>query len=192
MTQFTIHNLKGTETLDYRKIKPLQGNLKDLRKVNYDKLKNSLLDNGFTFPGLVWKDPQGQCWALDMHQRLRVMNREDMNDNGSYEIPVVYIPARNKQEAKKKILLATSQYGTITQEGFDEFTADLPEFEYKDTNFDALAFGTSNEAASDTDSTPAPQPTITVKFDSIENLDAALDDIREVAEPAGGKVVVNG
>ncbi len=193
MTQISILDLQGTEKLDYRTIKPLQGNLKDLHKKNYDKLKHSLEENGFTFPGFVWKDSKGECWALDMHQRLRVMTREDMNDNGSYEIPVVYIPAKDKQEAKKKILLATSQYGSLTAEGFDEFTADLPEFEYQDTNFDALQFqSTPSDDDGDDESAPKSQPGISIRFESMDALDAAVDEIRSLAEELGGRVIVSG
>lgn len=192
MTQITIHTLQGAKKLDYRKIKPLQGNLKDLKKVNYDKLVNSLTENGFTFPGFVWQDSKGEHWALDMHQRLRVMTREDMNDNGSYEIPVVFIPAKDKAEAKKKILLATSQYGTVTQDGFDEFTADMPEFEYKDVNFDALQFKAPTDAPDDETPGPHQQPCIAITFDDMATLDGVLDEIRDLAEPVGGNVKVNG
>lgn len=146
-----IHKLDGCELLDYRKIQPLQdmgdSSLKDLTDEGYGKLKASLIKHGFTFPGFVWKSPRideldaYDYYAIDMHQRLRVMLREDMNDKGDYDIPVVYIPAANEAEAKEKLLLATSQFGKITYDGMYKFVnqAHLPEAEiYQAVQFDAL------------------------------------------------------
>lgn len=139
--QIAIHNPNELPLIDYRNVKPLQGNLKDLSKANYSKLLHVLERRGFTTPLFLWKDADGTHYLMDGHQRQRVMTKADMNDDGSYDVPYVLIEADSREEAKAQLLEITSQYGTITQEGFDEFTAELPEFEYKDVNFDALQFG---------------------------------------------------
>jgi DNA modification methylase len=49
------------------------------------------------------------------------------------------VDAKNLKDAKEKILLISSQFQTITREGFDEFAADLEDSWLKDTtHFDAL------------------------------------------------------
>jgi hypothetical protein len=53
----------------------------------------------------------------------------------------VYISAENEQDAKRKLLVISSQYGKVTQEGFDEFTFDLDdEWILETAHFDALPF----------------------------------------------------
>lgn len=152
MTQITIHNPDDLETIDYRELKPLQGDLKDLSEKNFVKLKKVLEKRGFTTPVFVWRDGETQ-WLMDGHQRQRVMIKADMSDNGNYNVPRVSIVAKNIKDAKAQLLEITSQYGTITQEGFDQFVAeaDLPEAEVLDSvSFDALQFG-DTEADDDDD-----------------------------------------
>lgn len=145
MSQITIKNTNGLPLVDYRTVKPLQGELKDLSERNYNKLKNALVTRGFYIPLFVWPGKDGY-YLLDGHQRLRVMTKEKMNDNGVYDVPVVIVDAKDQQEAQARLLEITSQYGTITQEGLDEFlqTAKLPELETLDrVNFDALQIATN-------------------------------------------------
>ena len=185
-----IHKLSGCEYLDYRQIKPLQNSkddkvpLKDLSKENYNKLKKSLIKHGFTFPGFVWKKSDNEYYAVDMHQRLRVMNQENMNDGGNYQIPVVFIPAKDEKEAKEKLLLATSQYGTITYEGFDKFIseAEIPEAEIVESvHFDALFMLGEDPIVDEVEEEKTERsennPSITIRFNQQDNLEAALAEI---------------
>lgn len=179
-----IHMLEGCSLLDYRKIQPLQdmgdSSLKDLDEKGYGRLKASLIKHGFTFPGFVWKTEDDQYFAVDMHQRLRVMNAEDMNDHGSYDIPVVYIPAADEKEAKEKLLLATSQFGKITYDGIYKFVhqAQLPEAEiYQAVQFDALPL-LGKESNPD-----KPEPlSIIIYFNDKAELENCLSEIQEVCE----------
>jgi hypothetical protein len=60
------------------------------------------------------------------------------------EIPVVYVEAKNKGEAKELLLKCVSQYGTVTQEGFEEFADfnfDFLDFELPNISFDDFTFG---------------------------------------------------
>lgn len=129
-------------TIDYRKVEPIQGNLKQLSKDNFEKLKKVLEKRGFDIPIFVWNG-----FILDGHQRVRVAQEIDLKP---YEVPYIEIEAKDQNEAKKRVLEISSQYGTITQEGYDEFTADLPESELLETvNFDALSWSTEEEVEED-------------------------------------------
>ena len=115
-------------------LEPFQGNLKDLSEREYTKLKKSIQENGVIVPFFVWQET-GKL--LDGHQRQRVFMREGWR----VDVPVVYISAADEQDAKRKLLVISSQYGRVTQEGWDGFTFDLDDEWLQDTvNFDALPF----------------------------------------------------
>lgn len=125
--------------IDYRTLEPFQDNLKDLDTPQHDKLLASLERHGFFAPAFVWVH-DGKHYLLDGHQRHRVLSLNEIEfENTGFEVPYVAIYAANIKEAKEKILLISSQYGRITQEGLDEFAA-IAEIELEDIalNFDAL------------------------------------------------------
>lgn len=151
MTNITIQNPNNLPLIDYRKCKPLQGDLKDLSEANYKKLKGVLEKRGFDVPLFLWKSGE-DYFLMDGHQRQRVMTREDMQP---YEVPYILIDAKDEKEAKSKLLEITSQYGTITQEGFDAFIAELDEAEVLEAvHFDALSFGGKEETDVEEDEPP--------------------------------------
>lgn len=124
--------LKDLSHIPINSLEPFQGDLKELSKREYAKLKKSLLDNGIIVPFFVWKET-GKI--LDGHQRERVL----INEGWLMDVPVIYISADNEQDAKQKLLVISSQYGRVTQEGWDDFTFDLDDEWIKQTvNFDAL------------------------------------------------------
>src|SRR5262249_45628851 len=87
---------------------PLQGDLKELNEVNFEKLKQSILKHGITFPFFIWEG-DGENHILDGTQRDRVLKR--MADDG-YQVPPLpcaLIHAKNRKEAAEKILLISSQ-----------------------------------------------------------------------------------
>jgi DNA modification methylase len=165
--EFKVHNPANLPTIDYRKINPIQGNLKDLKTENYEKLKASILEHGFVIPAFLWKPnknedciidgesfsiKKGSFYNLDSHQRVRVLIKELAKP---YEIPYVLIYAENFKDAKKKLLLISSHYGTITQEGFESFSFDIDvEWIKQMTFFDNLIIDPPNqEVAKDDDFT---------------------------------------
>lgn len=136
-----IHNPNDLLTLDYRTVRELQGDLKDLHHLEQEKLKRVLDEDGFDVPLFVWKHPKdSQYYLLDGHQRVKVMKLYDMNDESNYDVPVIVFAAATEQLAKRKLLRITSQYGRITREGLDEFIAEaeLDEPDMLDVNFDAI------------------------------------------------------
>jgi hypothetical protein len=141
--------------IDYRTVKPLQGKLKKLKPENYEKLKNVLTTRGFRVPLFLWADygdpsevqfvdttnvasippKQATYWLMDGHGRQKVMMSENMTP---YEVPYVLIDAKDAKEAKAQLLEITSQYQTITKEGFAEFTIDLEPHELEAITFDVF------------------------------------------------------
>ena len=60
-----------TEQIDWKKLEWLQGNLKELSKESFNKLKTSIVKNGFLMPFHVWEN--GKTWILDGHHRKRAL-----------------------------------------------------------------------------------------------------------------------
>ncbi|WP_234734813.1 ParB N-terminal domain-containing protein [Tellurirhabdus bombi] len=117
-----LHDLPFINTAD---LYDLQGNLKDLTEKNYKLLKKSIEKEGFIIPLFVWFEPEsGVPYTLDGNQRCRVIRTEFPD---GVELPYIEVHATDKADAKKKILLISSQYGETTKEGFDEFVAEIPD-----------------------------------------------------------------
>lgn len=148
-----------------------QGDLKFLSEDNYNKLKRNIEKHGFDIPVTVWIDSQGEKWLLDGHQRKHVLETEGWND----PIPYLVIKAPNMQTAAERLLQITSQYGTVTQEGLDEYIAkfDLPEIQALDTNFDSI-FDFSIETKEEPE------------FEPEEQGDNRLDKVNEIQCPECG------
>lgn len=115
---------QGAVNLSLDELTELQGNLKDLIEENYIKIRNSIIEYGFSFPIFFWQDTNGTKYIIDAHQRKRTLTK--MREEGFTipPLPAVEIFAKDKIEAKKKLLLLNSRYGKITREGYDEFIDD--------------------------------------------------------------------
>lgn len=128
MEQITSINItcQGATTVELDELNDLQGNLKDLTDEDYAKLRNSITQFGFSFPIFLWVDPEGKKWIVDAHQRKRVLRK--MREEGIIipPLPADLIYAKDKIEAKEKLLLHESHFGKLTQEGYDEFITDIP------------------------------------------------------------------
>ena len=114
---------KAAVNLDLASLTPLQGDLKELSESNLNKLKQSILRHGITFPFFVWQS-EGTNYILDGTQRDRVLKR--MADDG-YQVPALpcaLIDAKDRREAAEKILLITSQYGKMTNNSLEDFLAE--------------------------------------------------------------------
>lgn len=163
-----------------------QGELKFLSKDNYDKLKNRIEARGFDIPVTVWIDKDGEKHLLDGHQRKRILETE-----GWFQpIPYLVITAESLEEAAERLLEITSQYGTITQEGIDEFIAtfELPEIEViSHTNFDGIfqfPVGVEPEKK-----TPEVEPESDVEVNSVDGKLYALGPHRVMCgDPREGEV----
>jgi hypothetical protein len=112
------------DTLDWHLIKPLQGNYKKRTPEQVDKLCRLIIKRGIRFPSFITKLKDG-IWAIDTHGRLLAYEELEKRGYAIQPVPVVYVKAKNKSEAKQLLLECDSRYGTATQEGFEEFIDDL-------------------------------------------------------------------
>src|SRR6266508_4103395 len=116
-------NCKAAIEIALEDLTPLQGELKVLTDANFEKLKQSILRHGITFPFFIWQS-EGENYILDGTQRDRVLKR--MAEDG-YEVPPLpcaLIQAKDRKEAAEKILLISSQYGKMTNNSLETFLAD--------------------------------------------------------------------
>lgn len=97
--------------------------LKELTEKNFNRLKTSLKKYGFLFPFFGWFSEEEKKWYVtDGTQRLKVLLKmTEAGEKLPENFPLIQIFADNKKEAARAILLQSSRYGKITQEGFDGF-----------------------------------------------------------------------
>lgn len=118
----------GNRTVSIDTLQNFQGNLKELRKPELEKLKRQILKHGFSFPVFVW----GGDKILDGHQRIFTVRELITEGYMIDDIPVVDIDAKSKKDAAEKLLALNSRYAKITDEGLYEFIdaneLDLSEF----------------------------------------------------------------
>jgi hypothetical protein len=139
--------VKGNQTLPLEKLEPFQGALKHLGKTEYENLRKTLIDFGFSFVVHVWKD-NDRYFIIDGHQRVFVLNQMVKIEGWEVpEIPVAIVEAKSFGEAKRKVLAAASQYGTVTEASlslylkdndiqFDEIVAN---FHFPEVDFSEMA-----------------------------------------------------
>ena len=100
----------------------LQGNLKARTDDDYEKIKKSILKYGFSFPAFIWVEKKTNTnYLIDGTGRYSALKQ--MQEEGYLipELPIVYIEAKDKTEAKQKLLRLNSQYGKMTKESVLEF-----------------------------------------------------------------------
>lgn len=94
---------------------------KERTREHYQKFKTSVEKLGFSFPIFFWEDKMGTKWIVDAHGRKQFL--QEMRAEGYMipPLPAARIFAKDKVEAKKKILAQESHYGKIQEEPFYEF-----------------------------------------------------------------------
>jgi hypothetical protein len=136
-------NCTSKDYISLDDIANFQGDLKDLSKINFKKLKNSILEHGFCSPFHLWeKDKKYYC--LDGNQRTRVLLTLRGEGYSIPNLPVTFIKAKTKKQAKKILLSLTSQFGNMTSQGLYQFMmdADLGMDEVEDSfSFPEIEFG---------------------------------------------------
>ena len=122
--------------LDWHNITEFQGGLKIRDEADIEKAKTSILKYGWSFPFFVWVSGKTN-YCLDGHARIKVLKALEEEGYLIPELPVVYIQAKNKTEAKQKLLRLNSKlnsnFGHFTKESVLEFAEDI------DLNFDEIA-----------------------------------------------------
>ena len=136
---------QGSDVIDYKIIKKLQGSLKTRTMEDIEGMIRSLIQHGFSFPMFIYKY-KDTYYTIDGHGRLLALSL--MEENGYFidgegdlivggepwvipPIPCVFVEAKNLAEAKIKLLKLNSEYGVITPAGFADFTRDIAPYEYE-------------------------------------------------------------
>lgn len=116
-----------TELVKWRNIKWFQNKeLKKLAPGDMLKLKRSLINNNFIMPFHIWKDGK-QLFFLDGHHREKAMREleEKGFDGQSIKIPDMlpanFVKAKDRKEAAKLVLIYSSIYAKITEDGLTEY-----------------------------------------------------------------------
>lgn len=120
------------DKLNLAEMTEFQGGLKSRTDVDYDKIKLSIIKYGFSFPFFVWKNG-GKNYILDGHGRFSTLCKMQKDGYVIPDLPVVEVQAKDKKEAKEKLLRLNSIYGKMTKESVLEFAEDI------DLNFDEIA-----------------------------------------------------
>jgi len=108
------------DSLEIAEMTELQGALKHREDIDFDKIKLSIIKFGFSFPFFVWKG-EGKNYILDGHGRFSTLCKMQKDGYIIPPLPVVFVEAKNKIEAKEKLLRLNSQYGKMTRESVIEF-----------------------------------------------------------------------
>jgi len=190
-----VHNPTNLPLVKISEAIPVQGELKVLTKENYDKLKQSIIDDGFYLPIFVWKH-DGDIYLLDGHSRQKVMEKEGWD----VEVPYVAVEAEDYDEARRKILFISSQYGVITEDGFNDFVVGLEHLDISNIHFDALDYTLANDAFVDVNeeedealsSMVEDQPklySLTIKSQDEETILEINDAIRDIVNGYSGVTI---
>ena len=118
--------------LELAEMTELQGNLKARTDIDFDKIKLSIIKYGFSFPFFVWKG-EGKNYILDGHGRMACLCKMQKDGYLIPPLPVVFIQASDKKEAKQKLLRLNSQYGQMSKDSVLSFCEDL------EINFDEIS-----------------------------------------------------
>ena len=108
------------QTLELSQITDFQGDLKERTGDDMAKIKRSILKHGIAFPLFIWRSGKIN-YCLDGHCRTRALREMQAEGETIPPLPVVYIHAKNKDEAKELLLKLNSQYGHMTAESVAAF-----------------------------------------------------------------------
>lgn len=116
---------KTGDEVVWKAIQSLQGELKIISPISLKKLKQSIINNGFSFPFVVWRN-KSTIYSIDgVHRAKALLELEKEGYEIPALLPAIYIRATDKTHAKKLILAATSQYAKTQEDELIEFLSDL-------------------------------------------------------------------
>lgn len=113
-----------TKPIRWRDLKFIQSDdFKHLDEEAYNKLVASILSNQFTQPFYVWHDSEtNELYCLDGRHRVLVLeNLVAQGYDVPDELPATFIYCKDKKEAAHLVLIYSSMYAKITQQGLFDF-----------------------------------------------------------------------
>ncbi len=98
-----------------------QEEIKTLSKEEYEKLSQSLIEEGIGLSLHIWKHKK-KNYSIDGKQRVWTLRKmRDEEDFIIPEIPVSPIKAKTFQEAKRRVIIALSVSGKIKEDAFAKY-----------------------------------------------------------------------
>lgn len=123
-----------TEMVDWRALQFLQdSDFKTTDKARMEKLKQSIKKHGFIMPFFVWSN-KGTNYCVDgFHRKVDLEMLAEEGFNVPNELPAIFVDCKNKKDAVEKLLLFSSVYANITDEGLykvqNDYGLDIPNLE---------------------------------------------------------------
>ena len=115
---------QGADSAPYDKLIETQGELKTLKRDQYEKLRNRIVADGFSEPILVWKK-KGKLQIVNGHQRLRTVKKMVEEENyQAPDLPISYVDAKDENQLRRKVLAMASQFGQFDGQGLHDFLED--------------------------------------------------------------------
>lgn len=111
-----------------------QGNFKKIEGAAREKLKKSILSNQFTQPFYVWQEEAtGDIYCLDGKHRVDALKQLATDGHIIPDtLPATFIRCTDKKEAASLVLVYSSIYANITEQGLFDF---IQEYELQYENF---------------------------------------------------------
>lgn len=129
------------ETLTLQELTEFQGALKARTDDDVRRIAESIKLHGFGFPFFVWAH-DGINHVLDGHGRILALHLLDEWGFLIPRLPVVYVNAKDDEEARALLLRLNSQYGKMTKESvldfIGEYDFDLSDFALPCVDFSDL------------------------------------------------------
>lgn len=148
MTSQTINSrIIKTEPINWRKLQFIQQeNFKEWVNNGAEKLVESILKYQFIAPFMVWQN-EGINYCLDgRHRFLDLCSVSELGHNIPELLPATFIDCANMKEAAELVLVYSSNYAKITQQGLldfvNNFDLDFPDMQamLNISDFDDIAF----------------------------------------------------
>ncbi|SEP80805.1 ParB-like nuclease domain-containing protein [Treponema bryantii] len=116
-----LNKCKTKDTLTLAEITAFASDIKNRTSHDIERLKDSMKENGFLFPIFVWKNHN-----VILDGKARYLALKQLKDEGFIldNIPVVFVDAKDEEEAKEKVLQVNSRYGKITEGSLNFFAKD--------------------------------------------------------------------
>lgn len=117
---------KSADTMSVYDMTPFQDldegdELKVLSDEDYEKLKESIIENGIYLPFEIWKH-NGKNFIIDGHQKVKTLRKMRGEGYEIPDVPVSFVECDSIQEAKQKVLYATTMYGKMSEDTTLRFT----------------------------------------------------------------------
>lgn len=127
--------LSALPTISFKDLKEKfeKNTLKASKNRDVTGLKTAILQDGFFAPLYIWVEGK---YIVDGSGRVLALEMLEYEGYEIPDIPFIAISAKNKREAKKHTLLASSKFGKETTDSIGEFVLDMQEMDLSYINLE--------------------------------------------------------